>query len=246
MDRRLLYIITGAFAIAALTQLFPTWLMGQSPQSSRFTMSVLTRDLAGQPHACVPLGWNPAPVAGSYYPSYSALYREDGVWLHPYWLGLVYKSQLTEVQVRSVYNVMNALVRVGMLNRTDLHDALLYRMTVKAEPYYYEDNGFGNNPDHLPYLCYSYYEPQRVVEHRRINDGLFKVTFQLRQTPPAGWGNDLFLQRHSVVLAPREQALMANLSSAGGRWHVRTLVPQGPMGMLPYAIDPSTWPRPNL
>lgn len=183
--------------------LVPAILNAGGPANPRFAMNALATQLSEQYHQCVPLGWNPQPIASSYYPAYSREYRENAVWLHPYWLGLVRRSELTDPNVRLAYNVMNTLVRAGMLERTIRTDGLYYRLTVAALRYYFENNRYGNNPDHLPYLCYSRLIPQRVLFSHRLSDGAFRVAFDRRAGTIAPWAKDPSLQDHSIMLPRR-------------------------------------------
>jgi hypothetical protein len=203
-------------------------------------MRTLSSDLSEQYHECVPLGWDPVPVGTDYYyEGYTSEYREEGVWLHPYWLGLIHTSELSDPDARNAYDVLNALRRAGMVERANDTGAYFYRLTPRATAYYFEMNDVGNNPDHWPYLCYSSILPRRIVSTRRVKDGLFHVAFEWSASAPAEWANDPFIRRHSVILPPISNPAVAVFSNAGGWWHITRIVT--PAFMMPRVVDPAVW-----
>ncbi len=232
-----LWMLLGA-GLAAWS-LLPAVFDANSPSNPRFIMRALATQLSQQYHQCVPLGWAPQPVAGSYYPAYSAEYRQNGVWLRPYWLGMVPRSGLTHPKVRQAYGVLNALVRAGLLVRTSQSDGTYYRLTLRALPYYFDDNGFGDNPDHFPYLCYSRLLPTRVRWTRPAGSHAVRVQFVWRPGPAAPWADDPFLRKHSVVLPPLGDPVVAVFSDHGGQWYVKTLLTRN--AMLPRVTDVAAW-----
>ncbi|MGZ3550991.1 MAG: hypothetical protein ACXVAL_02745 [Vulcanimicrobiaceae bacterium] len=204
-------------------------------------MRTLNSDLSEQYHECVPLGWDPVPVETRYYyEGYTSEYWEEGVWLHPYWLGLIHTSDLSDPNVRAAYYVLNALTRAGMLERTSATGASFYRLTPRAIAYYFESNGFGNNPEHWSYLCYSRIVPRRVVWTKGVKDSLFRVAFEWSVSARAQWANDPFLRRHSVLLPPLSSPAVAVFAKSGDWWHITQLVT--PTAMLPRTVDPAVWP----
>lgn len=232
--------LCAIFGLGGVVVWLPAWLDAGGPANSHFAMSSLDAQLSDQYHECVPLGWNPQPVAGSYYPAYSAEYRENGVWLHPYWLGRVRRSDLNDPNKHLVYDVMNALVHAGLLQRSAAGDALYYRMTLAATPYYYEANSYGNNPDHLPYLCYSRIVPQAILSRARMGRNAFRVKFAWQVSEAAPWANDRFLRDHSVVLPPLTNPALATFVREHGMWAIKYLATGG-VAMLPRAVDVAAW-----
>ena len=209
------------------------------PANRRFVMQTLNASLSEQYHLCVPLGWNPEPVDGYYYPAHSVEYRENGVWLHPYWLGLVHRNKLSDPNVRLTVAVLNALVRAKLVDRALRPQGYLYRVTMAAAPYYFENNSFGNNPDHLPYLCYSRLIPQRVVLSREVRGGAYRVEFVWQSGPNAPWSSDPFLRAHSVILPPVASPSSALFSRRHGNWAIERLTTGD--AMLPRPVDAAAW-----
>lgn len=219
-------------------------LSGCSPTAPRIVFNSLDAELHHQYHACIPLGWDPVPVAGYYYPGYSSEYREEGVWLHPYWIGVVYRSQLADQRVRTAQQVMNVLVREGMLERSPAHDAMYYHLTPRALPYYFEGNSYGNNPDHLPYLCYSTIVPAKILSTGPITRRTFHSEFVWRTSSPAAWAMDPFLQSHSVILPPLTARVSAKFENDHGSWYLQKLWTSTPM--LPRVVNPLVWPADRI
>lgn len=83
-----------------------------SPTNHWFVMHALQTQLALQYHECVPLGWDPVPVDGTYYPGYSAELQDKNSWLPALWLGSIQPSDLRQPDGRAAYEVLNELVRV--------------------------------------------------------------------------------------------------------------------------------------
>ncbi len=50
-----------------------------------------------------------------------------------------------------------------------MNNGIRYNLTERAFPYYFEGNDFGDNPDHLSYLCYSRLVPDRVVSSQAVH-----------------------------------------------------------------------------
>lgn len=225
-------------ALAALPWARALLEMG-GPANQRFALHELSAQLSEQYHLCVPLGWNPQPVAGFYYPAHSVEYRENGVWLHPYWLGWILRGRLSDPNTRVTYDVLNALVRAKLLSRSSGSGGYYYRVTMAAVPYYYENNSFGNNPDHLPYLCYSRVVPDRILISRAVNARAFRLQFAWHPGINAPWANDPFIRAHSVVLPPILNPATAVFSERNGTWSVQRLTTAG--AMLPRPISAAAW-----
>ncbi len=204
-------------------------------------MQTLQSDLSEQYHACVPLGWNPVPVIRRYYyPGYTSEYREEGVWLHPAWLGAIPVDRLSDANVRTAYDVLDALVRAGMVLKVRVPGAFRYRLTMNAMPYYFEDDSFKNNPDRLPYLCYSRILPNRVLRIEDVRPSRTRTTFEWRVVAVGAWAPGSYLREHSVILPPISNPSIAVISHSEGSSYVTKL--ETPAAMLPVAADPGAWP----
>ena len=218
-----------------------TLLMSCAARQNAAVLAVLRSSLAAQFHACVPLGWNPVPVAHRYfYAGYTTEYIEDGVWLHPAWLGVISKSALNAPDVKTAQNVLAALERDGLVVKQISGKAVRYRLTMQAMPYFFTDNRFGNNPLHLPYLCYSRISPARVLSVRHGTNGNEVVSFDWKNTAPAAWGLDPVIQKHSVILPPVSAPATAVISTSGEWTRVTRLWSQQPM--LPMPVSAAAWP----
>ena len=222
-----------------------------SPTSHWFVMHTLRTQLALQYHECVPLGWDPVPVAGTYYPGYSAELQDTNSWLPALWLGSIHTSDLRQPDGRAAYEVLNELVRVGMLERKQVAAAFHYRLTLRAVPYYFDDNEYGDNPEHWPYLCYSRMVPTQVVWNQAIREErygegsqqaeAFRVAFEWQPSPVPLWANDATLRSHSVILAPRRIRVIAKFIKRDRQWAIDNLYSSAPF--QPYVVDASVWPR---
>lgn len=213
-------------------------------------MHMLKTQLVDQYHECVPLGWDPVPVAGAFSPGYSSEFRQKVEWLPAFWLGKIQAGELAHADARVAYNVLNALARKGLLEKHSVAGSFQYNLTMAGLPYYFDQNQFGNNPDHLPYLCYSTIVPMdlkwsQALHIERIGDELlrmqvFRAAFTWRASADADWANDAFLRSHSVILVPTQSPALAKLVNWGGYWEVEHMYTFTPM--LPKLVDASAWP----
>jgi hypothetical protein len=227
-----------------------------SPTDPGVVLRELRGELAQQYHECVPLGWNPVPVAGTYYPGANVVVEEQGngqVWLPAMWIAWIGDRELKRADVRATAELMNALARDGMLQREVRPGGSKYRLTAKSTPYFFSENEHGSNPPAIPYLCYSTIVPQRVVATepihvRRLPSGVdaqvFRARFTWAASEPADWARSPYLRAHSVVLGPSENPLTAELVRTEGGWHVVTV--RGPTSQQPHVVDASVWPRAPL
>ena len=241
------YVRLAAAALAA------TGLAACSRAGDGAVLATLRTELANQYHACVPLGWTPVPVAGTYYPGTSVTLYEQGVWLPALWIGRVRTRDLARPDVRAASAVLSELTRVGMVDSEPFHGGIRYHLTTAAQPYYYDESDRGNNPDHVPYLCYSKIVPQGVVTTDSVRRGrlrygshdedLFRALFVWTPSPAAPWANDAFLRRHSVKLGPAESPVIATFVRSRGDWAVAELSAPSPVARV---VDASAWPRLQL
>ena len=215
-----------------------------SPTNHRVVLRELRQQLAAQVHECVPLGWTPVPVDASFYPGYTAQYQDERSWLAPLWLGSISNSDLRSAQARTSFAVLNALVRAGMVQRIAVPGGFHYRLTVAAMPYFYARNDYGNNPDAIPYLCYSTMLPDKIVwsdtVKRNGKDRLFHAAFTWHASSPAAWADDAFLRAHSVVLAPFSRTVVATFEDDGNEWYIVRLR-QPDKSTLPRLLVSRTW-----
>jgi hypothetical protein len=240
-------IVARAALLAALAALTAC-----APNDPRVVIRALRSELAQQYHECVPLGWNPVPVAGTYYPGANVVVEEQGqgrVWLPALWIARIGDRQLTRADVRATAELMNVLAREGMLDRQTGRGGSTYRLSGSAIPYFFSENAHGTNPPAFPYLCYSAIVPQRVVatdpiHAERLPGGVdaqaFHATFTWTASEPAAWARSAYVRAHSVVLGPSENPLTAELVRTDGGWHVVTL--RGPTSQQPHVVDASVWP----
>jgi hypothetical protein len=226
-----------------------------SPTGDRAVLASLKTQLAAQYHDCVPLGWTPVPVAGTYYPGVSVTLTEEGVWLPARWIGRVRSRDLARADVRAAFDVMNELTRAGLLDR-DHHVPGLWRynLTSAGQRFFYDDSAYGENPDHIPYLCYSTIVRQRIasvspIERARSRDGTrdldtFVAAFEWAPSPVPAWADNAFVRAHSVTLGPAEHPAVAQFQDVGGNWTVTRLA--GTQSPTARVVDAAAWPRSRL
>lgn len=203
-----------------------------APQSTRALLASLRHDLRFAYHDCVPLGWEPVPVSGTYYPGYAASIQNYGEWLDALWRGRISREDLRLSQARDVFAVLNRLTREHLLTRAVDPAGYSYFMTTRALRYYYGSSQFKNNRDSLPYLCYSTIVPQRI-DWLRIADSRqsYVAEFSWAPSTSPGWANDPLLRSHSVVLAPLTSPTTARVSYRDGTWYLANIYDLG--WMLP-------------
>jgi hypothetical protein len=140
-----------------------------APDSTRAVLGALRSDLRFTYHQCVPLGWAPVPVSGTYYPGYTATAQNYAMWLDALWRGHIERNDLRTRQARSVYGTLNYLAAAGLLARKAGRSGFDYFLTPRAIPYYYGSSTFENNRDSLTYLCYSSIVPNRIDWMHRLD-----------------------------------------------------------------------------
>lgn len=221
-----------------------------SPTNHRTLMRTLTANFSAQPHECVPLGWNPVPFDGKHFvPGQGIEVQEPGTWIPAMWIGGIPSGEGSKgEEVHSIAGVLDALVRAGLVARTRFRGRYRYHLTAQSLPYYFDENQYGNNPDHLPYLCYSWIVPQNVVWSGPVheaNDGerrtVFGAEFAWRPSPRAAWGADPMIRAHSVVLAPDQSPLLARVGKWGREWRVERIYLES--SSMPTVVDASVWRR---
>lgn len=213
-------------------------------------LASLAHDLRFTYHECVPLGWAPVAVSGSYYPGYTASIQNYGLWLDALWRGHVDRRDLKTAQARTVFATLNHLVRAGLLRRKTAPSGFDYFLTTSALPYFNGSSVFLNNRDSLPYLCYSSISPTHVewvapdaAAPSRRGVKWYHVKFSWVPSAPPAWAHDPFLRAHSVVLAPITSPTIASIEYVDGDWTLANLYDRG--WMLP-ALSQATAPGRTL
>lgn len=220
-----------------------------APNPHSVILKSLQSQLANQYHECVPLGWAPVPIDGTYYPGYSIESSDEGSWLKAMWIGFVATNELKRPDVRATYDVLDELTRAGLVVKRRFPRGYRYHLTVSAMPYYYSSNDFGNNPDHIPYLCYSTIVPDRVVWNQPVRmepigtrtAGVFRAAFEWHASERAPWAASAVLRSHSVRLAPARGALVAKFANVDGKWIVENIY--STERRVPRLADASVWQR---
>lgn len=210
-----------------------------SPTSDRSLLYVLRTQLSGQVHRCVPLGWAPVPVAGTFYPGYSLRLNDETSWIKPLWLGSATRSDLLEPQARAAKAALDALVRVGMIERLKVSRGYHYRLTVAAMNYYYDENQFGNNPDRVPYLCSSTLIPDRIDWHENTGKDVFRVAFSWHTSEEPEWAKDTNVRAYSVIMGPARSPALAKFVYRDDEWQIVNIyAPAAPS----HVANAAVWP----
>lgn len=216
------------------------------PSSDRALLAALQDELRFAYHGCVPLGWYPVPVKGTYYPGYTAAAQTYAEWLDAIWRGRIPAADLRRHDARTVFRVLNHLVSAGLLRRKRDSSGFAYFMTPSAFPYFYASSVFKDNRDSLPYLCYSTIVPQRIEWTQAMSPSAvrrahgaqwYHVRFAWKPSPPAAWANDPVIRAHSVDLAPLTSPTTARVFYEHEQWYVANVYDRG--WMLPSLSAPA-------
>lgn len=213
-------------------------------------MHALASALEVQYHACVPLGWNPVAVAGTYYPGYIASRQTYEETWDAIWRGRILVADATKHGVKPVYDVLNHLVKAGLLRRVRAASYYDYYLTYEALPYYYDTSWFDNNRGDMQYLCYSKIVPNRIVWSQRIRRPSdwsgpaqwYRASFTWTASTPLAWARDPFLRSHSVILAPLKSPTIAKMFYLDKTWHVVNIYDK--TWMMPKVSDAAVWNAP--
>jgi hypothetical protein len=229
--------------LVLISLLLGEYLATPKPGSDRALLASLTQELRFTYHECVPLGWKPVPVRGTYYPGYTASAATYAEFLDAVWRGHVAAADLRSPDAAAVFAVLNHLRAAGLLTRNYRHHAYDFYLTPRAYPYYYGSSVFKDNHDSLPYLCYSTITPERILWKRAIaapqsarGSGAqwYHVQFTWKPAAPAAWARDAFLRAHSVVLAPVASPTEARLYYENQNWYLANIYDRG--WMLPALV----------
>lgn len=210
----------------------------------------LQAQLAQQYHACVPLGWNPVPAAGTYYPGTNVVLQEQGVWLPAMWIARINARGLHRPDVRAIREVLDKLAQLNLLSREPRGNSVTYRLSESGLTYFFYDSRYRNNRVRIPYLCYATMIPDRVLrrsvprlEQLRDRPGetlTFRADYTWHASPPAPWARDPFIRSHSVMLVPTQSPAVATFVKDGDDWRIERLAAAEPgLGRI---VDPSVWP----
>jgi len=238
--------VFAAIPLALIALIAGEFFAAPAAVSTRALLAAVRKDLRFTYHDCVPLGWKPVPVSGSYVPGYSASVQNYGEWLDALWRGHIERSDLRSAQARDVFAVLNRLTQERLLTRKIKGNGWNYYMTVRALPYYYGSSVFHDNRDSLPYLCYSAIVPQHIdwlmpaPRRARSADGArwYKMQFSWVPSTAPEWANDTLVRMHSVVLPPLTSPTTASLAYSDGDWYVTNLYDRGWMlPALKYSAD---------
>jgi hypothetical protein len=209
-----------------------------APESTRGVLAALQRELRFTYHECVPLGWAPVPVRGTYYPGYTASAATYEDMLDAVWRGSINYADLHNAQAFEVYSMLEHLRAQGLLTRTDARSGYRYFLSPGALPYYYGSSVFKDNRDSLPYLCYSRIVPTHIGWMRKIAATRGAVTgqwytlqFSWKPSSVPRWANDPYIRSHSVLLAPLASPTTARVVFRDDDWQLANVYDRG--WMLP-------------
>lgn len=203
-----------------------------APNSAFTIMHAAQAHFARAYHQCIPLGWNPTPIYGTYYPGYDVELEESDWWLPPIWLGYLPQSVAYGRRARTAERVLALLVGAGMVKRDTYSGASYYHITDAAFDYFYDDDNLGNNPGHAPYLCFSKIVPQRVLwkqpVHAERGASTFRVALAWSAGPPAPWAANPELRKYAVTLAPARAPLILKFAKTKDGWQIVNVYPSAP------------------
>jgi hypothetical protein len=201
-------------------------------------------------YECVPLGWAPVARGDGYYNGYSAEVDETSWWLPPTWSARMSARSLRTPDARVTYTLLNHLAAAGMIERVATGYGFAYHLTLSALPYYFDEDDYGNNPEHYSYLCYSRIVPDHVLWiqpiHRErigqvsIESQVFRAAIQWSPGPIASWASDGFIRSHSVILPPQNIPIVMTFVNDNGVWDVNYPFDR----LLPHLrfADAAAWP----
>lgn len=200
------------------------------PASQYALLTSLSDELQFQYHECVPLGWQPVPVANTYYPGFSASAPTYAEFLDAIWRGRISTKDLRRSDARTVSAVLTHLVLAGLLSSEKTPNGVNYFLRPQAFPYYFGSSVYKNNRDSLQYLCYSRIVPDKIVWSQPIlappvsrhasKVQWYRVVFTWKPSTPAAWASDPFLRAHSIVLSPTSSPTAARMYYNNDGWHV--------------------------
>ena len=124
-----------------------------------------------------------------------------------------------------------------------------YHLTAAGFERFFDNDNFGNNPLHNPYVCYSTIAPRSIVWKQPLhleNDPygpgkvqVFRVAFTWTTSMDRSWTPDAFIRAHAIVLGPTGSPAVAKFVRRGSTWELENLYPSLP----DHIADPSAWPN---
>lgn len=184
-------------------------------------------------YACVPLGWVPIPAADmSYQVGYSAQTDDSSWYLPAKWVANIDRSTTKRPDVKAEFELLTRLVDAGVLQMSVSGERFTFHLTWNGLPYYYDDDEFGNNPLHEPFLCQSRIVPGAILWKEPVHGetiggvdrSVFRVAFSWSRGQPASWANDPFVASHSAILAPFSGPIVVRfVQDSDGSWEMDQL-----------------------
>jgi hypothetical protein len=233
----------GVVRVSAAAGVLLAFAAACAPTSDFSIMRAARGHFAHTYHQCVPLGWNPTPIYGTYYPGYDVEFEESDWWLPPIWLGYLPQSAAYDRRAQTAERVLELLATAGMVHRDTFSGASYYHITDTAFVYYYDDDDFGNNPGHAPYLCFSSIVPRRVLWKQpvHVESGIptFRAAIAWSASPAAAWAANPTLRKYSVTLAPVHSPVILKFAKMRDGWQIASVYPSAP----DVLADAAAWPR---
>lgn len=218
------------------------------PGSQYALLDALSEQLY-QYHSCIPLGWQPVAVAGTYYPGYIASLQGYAEFLDAIWRGRIPAGDVQKPRVAPVFRVLNHLVQAGLLDRKRTSTGFDYYLTEQALQYYYASSLYQDNRGNMQYLCYSKIVPEQIIWSQRIprppdwvpsKAQWYRVVFRWKTSALARWASaDPFLRSHSIVLSPLKSPTAARMFYLRNAWHLVNIYDGN--WMLPALTDAAAW-----
>ncbi|HEY7995020.1 MAG TPA: hypothetical protein VID24_12470 [Candidatus Eremiobacteraceae bacterium] len=191
----------------------------------------------------------PIPTShNSYMVGYSAQTDDSSWYLPAKWVANIDRSTTQRPDVKAEFDLLIRLVDAGVLQMSMASDRFTFHLTWNGLPYYYEDDEFGNNPLHEPFLCQSrivpgailWREPVRSESIGGVDKNVFRAAFSWSRERPASWANDPFVASHSVILAPFSSPIVVRfVQDADGSWEMDQVNDAG-IPRIGFA-DQSSW-----
>ena len=205
-------------------------------------------------YACVPLGWVPIPAPDkSYEVGYSAQTDDSSWYLPAKWVANIDRSSTKRPDVKAEFDLLTHLVDAGVLQMSVARDRFTFHLTLNGLPNYYDDDEFGNNPLHEPFLCQSrivpgailWREPVHAEMIAGVDRSVFRAAFSWSHGQPANWANDPFVASHSAILAPFGGPIVVRfVQGSDGLWEMDQLEGAGTPRI--DFTDRAAWPRSNF
>jgi hypothetical protein len=121
-----------AKVVAALAVALLTACSRSGPGSEQSLIAALSQELKFQYHDCIPLGWQPVAVAGTYYPGFSAAAPSYEEFSDAIWRGSISFKDLRKPGPRTVFTALNHLVSAGLLERNKVPAGYDYLLRPQA------------------------------------------------------------------------------------------------------------------